>query len=140
MYCKQRILTIFGGAVGNFMLHFFSHFFFNFENLSSHHPWCSKYSEFSKTPPTFAFWISLKVVMAVFPQKDIFFRHPVYANQTKCISEFGDVFYNGLYILGPKTFKKLPFLLCHIYGQHCRIRLKMERLLENNSYCRLCQR
>ena len=33
--------------------------------------------EFSKTPPTFAFWMSLKVVMAVFPQNDIFLGHPV---------------------------------------------------------------
>ena len=30
--------------------------------------------------PTFAFWISLKVVMAVFPQNDIFLRHLVYNN------------------------------------------------------------
>ena len=35
-YCEQKILTIFGGGVGNFMLHFLSHFFFNFENLSAH--------------------------------------------------------------------------------------------------------
>ena len=28
------------------------------------------YPEFSKTPPTFAFWRSLKVVMAVFPQSN----------------------------------------------------------------------
>ena len=34
----------------------------------------SKYHEFSKTPPPFAFWISLKVVMAVFPRNDIFFE------------------------------------------------------------------
>ena len=34
--CEQRILTIFGGGVGNFMLHFLSHFFFNIENLSAH--------------------------------------------------------------------------------------------------------
>ena len=57
-------------------------------------------------------------------------ENDIYANQTKCIGKFGDVFYNGLYILGPKTFKKLPFLLCHIYGQHCKIRLKMVRMLE----------
>ena len=31
-----------------------------------------KYPEFFKTPPTFAFWMSLKVVMAVFPLNDIF--------------------------------------------------------------------
>ena len=30
VYYEQRILTIFGGRVGNFMLHFLSHFFFNF--------------------------------------------------------------------------------------------------------------
>ena len=35
-YCEQWILTIFGGGVGNFMLHFLSHFFINFENLSAH--------------------------------------------------------------------------------------------------------
>ena len=46
------------------------------------------------------------------------------------MGKFGDVFYKGLYILGPKTFKKLPFLFCHIYGQHCKIRLKMVRMLE----------
>ena len=45
----------------------------------SQYPWCSKYPEFSKTPPTFAFWMSLKVVMAVFPLNDIFFG-------TRCIS------------------------------------------------------
>ena len=32
-------------------------------------------------------------------------KNDIYANQTKCIGKFGDVFYNGLYILGPKTFK-----------------------------------
>ena len=36
VYCEQRILTIFGGVVGNFKLHFLSHFFFNFEDLSAH--------------------------------------------------------------------------------------------------------
>ena len=36
VYCEQIILTIFGGGVGNFMLYFLSHFFFNFENLSAH--------------------------------------------------------------------------------------------------------
>ena len=40
-------------------------------------PFCSKYPEFSKTPPTFAFWMSLKVVMAVFSLNDIFLRHSV---------------------------------------------------------------
>ena len=94
-------------------------------------PSSSKYPEFSKTPPTFAFWMSLKFEgWPFFHKRTFFLRHPVYANQTKCISEFGDVFYNGLYILGPKTFKKLPFLLCHIYGRHCKIRLKMVRMLE----------
>ena len=34
--CEQWILTIFLGGVGNFMLHFLSHFFFNIENLSAH--------------------------------------------------------------------------------------------------------
>ena len=33
-------------------------------------------------------------------------ENDIFANQTKCIGKFGDVFYNGLYILGPKTFKK----------------------------------
>ena len=33
----------------------------------------SKYPEFSKTPPAFAFWMSLKVVVAIFPRNDIFF-------------------------------------------------------------------
>ena len=33
--------------------------------------------EFSKTPPAFAFWMSLKVVMAVFPLNTIFLGHPV---------------------------------------------------------------
>ena len=37
----------------------------------------SKYPEFSKTPPAFAFWLSLKVVMAVFPLNTIFLGHPV---------------------------------------------------------------
>ena len=36
----------------------------------------SKYPEFFKTPPAFAFWMSLKVVMAVFPQNTIFFWTP----------------------------------------------------------------
>ena len=36
----------------------------------------SKYPEFSKTPPAFAFWMILKVVMAVFPRNDIFFGTP----------------------------------------------------------------
>ena len=41
-------------------------------------PFCSKYPEFFKTPPSFAFWMSLKVVMAIFPHEDIFLRHPVF--------------------------------------------------------------
>ena len=57
-------------------------------------------------------------------------ENDIYANQTKCMGKFGDVFYNRLYILGPKTLKKLLFLLCHIYGQHCKKRHKMARLLE----------
>ena len=36
----------------------------------------SKYPEFSKTPPAFAFWMSLRVVMAIFPRNDIFFETP----------------------------------------------------------------
>ena len=36
----------------------------------------SKYPEFSNTPPTFAFWMSLRVVMAIFPRNDIFFGTP----------------------------------------------------------------
>ena len=35
-YCEQWILPIFWRGVGNFRLHFLSHFFFNFENLSAH--------------------------------------------------------------------------------------------------------
>ena len=38
----------------------------------------SKYPEFSKTPPAFAFWMSLKVVMAVSPLNTIFLGHPVH--------------------------------------------------------------
>ena len=34
--------------------------------------------EFSKTPPAFAFWMSLKVVMAIFPRNDIFFWDTLY--------------------------------------------------------------
>ena len=37
----------------------------------------SKYPEFSNTPPTFALWMSLRVVMAIFPRNDIFLGHPV---------------------------------------------------------------
>ena len=36
----------------------------------------SKYPEFFKTPPTFAFWMILKVIMAVFPLNTIFFETP----------------------------------------------------------------
>ena len=32
----------------------------------------------SVNTPTFAFWMSLRVVMAIFPQNTIFLRHPVY--------------------------------------------------------------
>ena len=31
-----KLRSIFGGGVCNFRLHFLSHFFFNFENLSAH--------------------------------------------------------------------------------------------------------
>ena len=48
VYCEQRILTIFGGGVGNFKLHFLSHFFFNFENLSAH--FVANILNFSKNP------------------------------------------------------------------------------------------
>ena len=57
-------------------------------------------------------------------------ENDIYADQTKCIGTFGDVFKNVLYILGPKTLQKLPFLSCHIYGRLWKIRLKMARLLE----------
>ena len=53
-------------------------FFLQF--LKSQCPFGSKYPEFSKTPPTFAFWMSLRVVMAIFPRKGIFLRHPVHSN------------------------------------------------------------
>ena len=49
-------------------------FFLQF--LKSQCPFGSKYPEFSKTPPTFAFWMSLRVVMAIFPRNDIFFGTP----------------------------------------------------------------
>ena len=42
----------------------------------------SKYSEFSKTPPAFAFWMSLKVVVAIFPRNDIFFWDTLYLKLT----------------------------------------------------------
>ena len=57
-------------------------------------------------------------------------ENDIYANQTKCVGMFGDVFKNVLYILGPKTLKKLLFLLCHIYGRHCKKRHKVARLFE----------
>ena len=38
-------------------------------------PSCNKYPEFYKTPPTFAFCMILKVVMAIFPKKDMFLGH-----------------------------------------------------------------
>ena len=63
---KSPKLTIKGGLcyvfAMVFRLHFLSHFFFNFENLSAH-----DVANFLNFPLTFAFWMSLKVVMAVFP-------------------------------------------------------------------------
>ena len=56
-YCEQWILPISWGWVGNFRLHFFSHFFFNFKNLSAH-------------------LLANKVVAAVFPQNHNFFGTP----------------------------------------------------------------
>ena len=44
-------------------------------------PSSSKYPEFSKTPPTFAFWMILKVIMAVFPLNTIFFETPCSRNK-----------------------------------------------------------
>ena len=41
-------------------------------------PFRSKYPEFFKTPQTFAFLMSLKEVMVVFPQNNIFLGHPVH--------------------------------------------------------------
>ena len=55
VYCEQRILTIFGGGVGNFMLNFLSHFFFNFENLSAHN--VANILNFPKHLNTLSFWI-----------------------------------------------------------------------------------
>ena len=63
-------------GVGNLMLHFLSNFFFNFENLCAH--LVANNLNFPIHPPTFAFWMSLRVAMALFPRNDIFFRHPVY--------------------------------------------------------------
>ena len=46
-------------------------------------PFGSKYPEFSNTPPTFAFWMSLRVVMAIFRRNDIFFETPcIYIKET----------------------------------------------------------
>ena len=53
-------------------------FLLQFSVNSSQCPSRSKYPEFSKTPPALAFWMSLKVVIPVFPQNTIFLRHPVY--------------------------------------------------------------
>ena len=50
-------------------LHFLSLFF---QFRKSQCPSGSKYPEFSNTPPTFAFWMSLRVVMAIFPINYIF--------------------------------------------------------------------
>ena len=69
MYCEQRNLTIFGGGLANLGL-IFSVISFSILKIS-------KYPEFSETPPTFAFWMSLKVVVAVFSQNNIFLGHPV---------------------------------------------------------------
>merc|ERR1711949_97640 len=70
-YCEQRILTIFGGGLAT-LCFIFSVISSSILKISG--PFGSKYPEFSKTPPTFAFWMSLTVVMAVFPLNDIFFE------------------------------------------------------------------
>ena len=59
-------------------------------------------------------------------------ENDIYANQTKCVGTFGDVFLKCLLHFRAQNPQKLFFLLRHIYGQHCNIRHKMERLLEKN--------
>ena len=77
-------------------------FFLQF--LKSQCPFGSKYPEFSKTPPTFAFWMSLRVVMAIFPRNDIFFGtlcriSRQFETKRKCRSNFYTFFLICLYCL-----------------------------------------
>ena len=62
-------------GVGNFRLHFLSHFFFNFENFIAH---LVKISYIFKTPPAFTSRMSKKVAMTIFPLNDIFLGHSVF--------------------------------------------------------------
>ena len=57
-------------------------------------------------------------------------ENDIYANQTKCVGTFGVVFLKYLLHFRAQNPQKLLFLLRHIYGQHCKIRHKMARLLE----------
>ena len=57
-------------------------------------------------------------------------ENDTYANQTKCIGTIGYVFSKCLIHFRAQNPQKPPFLLRHIYGQHCKIRHKMARLLE----------
>ena len=57
-------------------------------------------------------------------------ENDIYANQNKCIGTFGYVFSKCLIHFRAQNPQKLPFLLRHIYGRHCKIRHKMARLLE----------
>ena len=57
-------------------------------------------------------------------------ENDIYANQTKCIGTFGVVFLKLIIHFRAQNPQKLPFLLRHIYGRHCKIRHKMARLLE----------
>ena len=60
-------------------------FFFNFENLSTHV--VTNDLKFFETLTTFAFWMSLRVVMAIFPLNDIFLGHPVHKNYLSVLNQ-----------------------------------------------------
>ena len=70
-YLSKDVVSLKSQGVSNLRLNFLS------QKKKNQCPFFSNYSEFSKTPPTIGFWMSLKVVMAVFQQKDIFLGHPV---------------------------------------------------------------
>ena len=70
-YCEQWIPPIFQHFASTFSQSFLIQFW------KSQCPSYNKCPEFSKTPPTSEFWMILKVVMAIFPRKDIFLGHPV---------------------------------------------------------------